>query len=90
MSDNTRVCLFPRQVESPPRLKNKEDINKEKLDVSQSIKGFLFIYNKFFPESVRKIPFRVKIQDADRSLQLNTLYVTMRNKLHCNVPRISN
>jgi hypothetical protein len=37
----------------------KEDIDKEKfkkkLDVSQSIKGFLFIYNEFYPDSVRKM-----------------------------------
>jgi hypothetical protein len=52
--------------------KKKEDLNKEKLrnklDVSQSIKGFLFIYNEFYPDSVRKILFRVKLQDADRSI----------------------
>jgi hypothetical protein len=40
----------------------KEDINKEEnLDVSQSIKGLHFIY-EFHPESVRKIPFRVKLR----------------------------
>jgi hypothetical protein len=41
--------------------------------------------------TVRKIRFIVKLQDADRNLLLNTrLYVTMRNKVHCNVPRIRN
>jgi hypothetical protein len=41
--------------------------------------------------TVRKILFRVKLQDADRSLLLNTrLYVTRRNKVNCNVPRIRN
>jgi hypothetical protein len=44
----------PRQVAGPPMTQKKRTLTKKKkLNVSQSIKGSLFIY-EFYPESVRK------------------------------------
>jgi hypothetical protein len=45
-----------------------------------------FPHPSALPQAIagRKIPFRVKLQDANKSSVLNMrLYVTMRNKFHC-------